>query len=88
MDHRHRRAYRHARHRQHHRRDTLAQPDPIAPPTIESTGVTGFSVSLTGTGPTLSPRITFSMNQTLRPGVTLELQASCDLGEKGSVCKI
>lgn len=60
--------------------NTLAQPEPVTPPTIESSGVTGIDMNLTGTGPSLSPQITFSMNQTLRPGVTLELLASSDLG--------
>ena len=62
--------------------NTLAQPEPVTPPTIESAGLTGVSISLTGTAPALSPRITFSMNQSLRPGVTLELLASSDLGSQ------
>ena len=62
--------------------NTLAQPEPVTPPTIESAGVTEFSMSLAGTAPALSRSITFSMNQSLRPGVTLELLASSDLGSQ------
>lgn len=62
--------------------NTLAQPEPVTPPSIESTGVTAFTLSVTGTAPALSPRVTFSMNQTLRPGVIMELLASNDLGSQ------
>jgi Ca2+-binding RTX toxin-like protein len=64
--------------------NTLAAPEPVTPPAIESAGVTGVSMSFTGTAPAISPRISFSMNQSLRPGVTLELLASADLGSQDS----